>query len=407
MKITFDKEAFIDAIKWTYGILGTKDDGATVRMQVVDKGKVRFSSVSQGNERTIVVEALIEDPFMITNSDTGEEEYGSIELVASALKKVPSQITSDKVVLTYNTNKSKTQVLADVGLKLRLPIMSSQDWPVTSTEKMNKVGDVSTADLFNTIDLMSSIPTSTMDKTLGALACIDFRPYEDDPDNKMILMAIDGYVMSTRLLAYDKADGFETVDGSKWFIIPLSDIKAMSDVDKTGSVSIYTDDASILFAFDDNRTSKVNKLTKNHIEDYSKLVFDDKDESFDVKYDDLFDAINRFGGWSKEELVYMDLVDDDGWKLKIHNVTNTWNSVVQVTNVDVTDEYHVVFSYDMIYKPLKSMNRPVIRYRFSRIEDGKEDYNYGIVWDQLKTDGKVDDTVYIMSLPEKKVLETK
>lgn len=405
MKITFDKEDFINAIKWTYGILGTKDDGATVRMQVVDKGRVRFSSVSQGNERTIVVDASIEDPFTITNSDTGEEEYGSIELVASALKKVPSQITSDKVVLTYDTKKSNTQVFANVGLKLRLPIMSSQDWPVTSTEKMNKVGDVSTADLFNTIDLMSSIPTSTMDKTLGALSCIDFRPYEEDPDNSMILMVIDGFVMSTRLLAYDKADGFEEVNDSKWFMIPLSDIKAMSDVDKTGSVSIYTDDKSILFSFDDDRTSKVNKLTQNHIDDYSRLVFKDRKESFDVNYDDLFDAINRFGGWSKEELVYMDLVDDDGWTLKIHNAKNTWDSIVPVTNVNVTDEYHVVFSYDMIYKPLKSMNRPVIRYRFSRVEEGKEDYVYGIVWDQLKTDGQVDDTVYIMSLPEKEVLE--
>lgn len=405
MKITFDKEDFINAIKWTYGILGTKDDGATVRMQVVDKGRVRFSSVSQGDERTIVVDASIEDPFTITNSETGEEEYGSIELVASALKKVPSQITSDKAVLTYDTKKSNTQVFADVGLKLRLPIMSSQDWPVTSTEKMNKVGDVSTADLFNTIDLMSSIPTSTMDKTLGALACIDFRPYEEDPDNSMILMVIDGFVMSTRLLAYDKADGFEEVNGSKWFMIPLSDIKAMSDVDKTGSVSIYTDDNSILFSFDDDRTSKVNKLTQNHIDDYSRLVFKDRKESFDVKYDDLFDAINRFGGWSKEELVYMDLVNDEGWTLKIHNSKNTWNSIVPVTNVNVTDEYHVVFSYDMIYKPLKSMNRPVIRYRFSRVEEGKEDYVYGIVWDQLKTDGQVDDTVYIMSLPEKEVLE--
>jgi DNA polymerase III sliding clamp (beta) subunit (PCNA family) len=377
LKISFSKEDFVNAIKWTTDIIETNDDVATVRMETSDDGSVTFASISGEGERTISVQA-----------DIAEGLDDSLELVASALKKVPSQITSDTVVLTYSS-KDRTQVLVDVGLKLKLPIMSSQNLPVHGTDNMTHVGVLSPADLFYVAGKLSAVSdTSVAD---SRFSCLYFETQDDD---HIKAVATDGFVLTTRLLAYspDSKD-------KQLFLLPSTDIKKMSDASSATSVDLYVDDVAIVFSFDDGRVARVNKFRSAFME-YGALVFGDRDgeSNFDVSLQDLKSAVTKLGSWAtsdEDNNVYLDVAADTN-DITIHNSSNTWNTVIKFVGT-LDEDYHAVFRFSTLSRTLNATDADTIRYRF--IKKPEDDISYAVIWDQIRNDGTVDDLTYILSLP--------
>ena len=215
MKIKFDKIAFLDATKWALDVVDAKNDTATIRMTVDPEASiVTFSASSMLGERSIDVAADVE----VTEKDG---EITPFELLASAIKKLPAQITSDEIELTYNgdSKNSRTRIVANVGLKLDLPVLSSQDRPVHDVSKMTEVGTLVPADLFHVVSKLAVIPDqSSSDSRFSSL---DFKT---DGKGDLTVMAIDGFTMSTRKIKYDAVDG---VDEQR-FLLQASDVTKMS-----------------------------------------------------------------------------------------------------------------------------------------------------------------------------------
>lgn len=396
MKLTFDREKFISAVKWTNSILDKghlgKDDGnedfSSIRIKPIDKGRVRFSSYSANtSERTIIVDADIEDPIQY---DSG---YLALELAASALSRLPAQITSDKVVLSYDTDHNASKAFADVGLQVTLPVLSSQEQskPVTTNEGATHIGDFSVDELASTLTMLSCIPENSQSATPMTMS-IDFRPDPED-DSKMNLMATDTFTLSIRSIDYKR---FYKDGEFKPIAIPLSDLNSMFDSDSHGIVSLYldnTDDRYILFSFDDDKTSKINRMDVPALDDriYQSMIVPDRDQYFDVDYETIYNAIHRLGMWNKDDIICLDLNKEDQ-TLDIRTQDNSWTTTIPVSNINVDrDGYHVEFTYSNIYKPLKTMNYPKVRYM---LEDGGTNV---IVWKQLKSDDTADDSTYIIS----------
>lgn len=396
MKLIFDREKFISAVKWTNSILDKghlgKDDGnedfSSIRIKPVDKGRVRFSSYSANtSERTILVDADIEDPIQY------ESGYLALELAASALSRLPAQITSDKVVLSYDTDHNASKAFADVGLRVTLPVLSSQEQskPVTTNEGATHIGDFSADELSSTLTMLSCIPENSQSATPMTMS-IDFRPDPKD-DSKMNLMATDTFTLSIRSIDYKR---FYKDGEFKPIAIPLSDLNSMFDSDSHGIVSMYldnVDDRYILFSFDDDKTSKINRMDVPALNDktYQSMIVPDRDQYFDMDYETIYNAIHRLGMWNKDDIICLDL-NKEAQSLDIHTQDNSWKTTIPVSNVNVDkDTYHVEFTYSNIYKPLKSMNYPEVRYM---LEDGGTNV---IVWKQLKSDDTADDSTYIIS----------
>lgn len=396
MKLIFDREKFISAVKWTNSILDKghlgKDDGnedfSSIRIKPVDKGRVRFSSYSANtSERTILVDADIEDPIQY------ESGYLALELAASALSRLPAQITSDKVVLSYDTDHNASKAFADVGLRVTLPVLSSQEQskPVTTNEGATHIGDFSADELSSTLTMLSCIPENSQSATPMTMS-IDFRPDPKD-DSKMNLMATDTFTLSIRSIDYKR---FYKDGEFKPIAIPLSDLNSMFDSDSHGIVSMYldnVDDRYILFSFDDDKTSKINRMDVPALNDktYQSMIVPDRDQYFDMDYETIYNAIHRLGMWNKDDIICLDL-NKKAQSLDIHTQDNSWKTTIPVSNVNVDKAtYHVEFTYSNIYKPLKSMNYPEVRYM---LEDGGTNV---IVWKQLKSDDTADDSTYIIS----------
>lgn len=396
MKLIFDREKFISAVKWTNSILDKghlgKDDGnedfSSIRIKPVDKGRVRFSSYSANtSERTILVDADIEDPIQY------ESGYLALELAASALSRLPAQITSDKVVLSYDTDHNASKAFADVGLRVTLPVLSSQEQskPVTTNEGATHIGDFSADELSSTLTMLSCIPENSQSATPMTMS-IDFRPDPKD-DSKMNLMATDTFTLSIRSIDYKR---FYKDGEFKPIAIPLSDLNSMFDSDSHGIVSMYldnVDDRYILFSFDDDKTSKINRMDVPALNDktYQSMIVPDRDQYFDMDYETIYNAIHRLGMWNKDDIICLDL-NKEAQSLDIHTQDNSWKTTIPVSNVNVDKAtYHVEFTYSNIYKPLKSMNYPEVRYM---LEDGGTNV---IVWKQLKSDDTADDSTYIIS----------
>jgi DNA polymerase III sliding clamp (beta) subunit (PCNA family) len=380
MEIQFDRQDFINAVKWSTEIIDVKNDLATVRMDANDDGTVEFSSVSGEGERSITIPATI--------TDFTDEP---LELVAGALKKVPSQITSDSVVLTYS-DKDRTQLSANVGLKLKLPIMSSQDRPLHDISSMDYVGVIAPADLFYVASRLAVVSDESVSDS--RFRCLDF---ETQDDGHIKVVATDGFVFTTRLISYQPDADKDYED--RQFILPSSDIKKMSDASNASSVDVYVDDASILFSFDDGRTSRINKFLEEFLE-YQVLVYGEREneESFDVSFEDLKDVVTRLGSWSsasEDNNVYFDVSSDTN-EIKIHNSTNTWDTAIQFVG-DISKDYHAVFRFNTLMRTLNTTDAETLRYRF--IQDPEDVYGYAVIWNQIKNDGTVDDTVYLLSLP--------
>ena len=396
MKLIFDREKFISAVKWTNSILDKghlgKDDGnedfSSIRIKPVDKGRVRFSSYSANtSERTILVDADIEDPIQYKSG------YLALELAASALSSLPAQITSDKVVLSYDTDHNASKAFADVGLRVTLPVLSSQEQskPVTTNEGATHIGDFSADELSSTLTMLSCIPENSQSATPMTMS-IDFRPDPKD-DSKMNLMATDTFTLSIRSIDYKR---FYKDGEFKPIAIPLSDLNSMFASDSHGIVSMYldnVDDRYILFSFDDDKTSKINRMDVPALNDktYQSMIVPDRDQYFDMDYETIYNAIHRLGMWNKDDIICLDL-NKEAQSLDIHTQDNSWKTTIPVSNVNVDkDTYHVEFTYSNIYKPLKSMNYPEVRYM---LEDGGTNV---IVWKQLKSDDTADDSTYIIS----------
>ena len=378
MKASFTRDDFTDAIKWTTDVIDSKDDLATVRLVVNDDGTAVFSSVSSNGERTITVPVTVEDPV-----------DSPFELVSGALKKVPAQITSDTIVLSY-TDKDKTQVSANVGIKLKIPLMSSQNRPIHGSKGMSHIGTLAPADLFYVINKMAGVSDTTV--TDSRFYCMYFETQDDD---HVKAVATEGFVLTTRLLSYNKGD-----EGDYSFLLPSSDIKAMSDAVHSTAVDLYSNDDAILFSFDDGRTARVSKIDQEYV-NYHALVFGDRHDEkyFDVAFEDLRAAVTKLGAWStsdEDNNVYLDVIAASN-EVKIHNSSNTWGTTIQFVG-DLDEDYHAVYKYSTIIRTLNTADAETIRWKFIA-EPANDTFDYGVIWTQIKNDGSVDEDTYLFSMP--------
>lgn len=391
MKIKFDKIAFLDATKWALDVVDVKNDTATIRMTVDPEASiVTFSASSMLGERSIDVTADVK----VTEKDG---EITPFELLASAVKKLPAQVTSDEIEFTYNDNNknSRTRIIANVGLKLDLPVLSSQDRPVHDVSKMTEVGTLVPADLFHVVSKLAVIPDqSSSDSRFSSL---DFKT---DGKGDLTVMAMDGFTMSTRKIKYDAVEG---VDEQR-FLLQASDVTKMSAGSASTAVTIYTDRSAVAFVFDDGRVSRVNKLQMEPIQ-YDGLVFDKRDgeQFFDFKVKELSDAVSRLSSWTIDDDVFLD-VDPSDQLIIVHSKTNDWQAEVPLDAAEMGEdeqELHVAFPKPVITKVLRTADSEVLQAKFVRAYDGETaaSSDRAYVFNQLKGDGSTDDTVYIMGLP--------
>lgn len=391
MKIKFDKIAFLDATKWALDVVDAKNDTATIRMTVDPEASiVTFSASSMLGERSIDVSADVE----VTEKDG---EITPFELLASAIKKLPAQITSDEIELTYNgdSKNSRTRIIANVGLKLDLPVLSSQDRPVHDVSKMTEVGTLVPADLFHVVSKLAVIPDqSSSDSRFSSL---DFKT---DGEGDLTVMAIDGFTMSTRKIKYDAVDG---VDEQR-FLLQASDVTKMSAGAASTAVTIYTDQSAVAFVFDDGRVSRVNKLQMEPIQ-YDGLVFDKREgeQFFNFKVKELSDAVSRLSSWTIDDDVFLD-VDPSDQLIIVHSKTNDWQAEVPLDAAEMGEdeqELHVAFPKPVITKVLRTADSEILQAKFVRAYDNEDatSSDRAYVFSQLKGDGSIDDTVYIMGLP--------
>lgn len=391
MKIKFDKIAFLDATKWALDVVDAKNDTATIRMTVDPEASiVTFSASSMLGERSIDVAADVE----VTEKDG---EITPFELLASAIKKLPAQITSDEIELTYNgdSKNSRTRIVANVGLKLDLPVLSSQDRPVHDVSKMTEVGTLVPADLFHVVSKLAVIPDqSSSDSRFSSL---DFKT---DGKGDLTVMAIDGFTMSTRKIKYDAVDG---VDEQR-FLLQASDVTKMSAGSSSTAVTIYTDQSAVAFVFDDGRVSRVNKLQMEPIQ-YDGLVFDKREgeQFFNFKVKELSDAVSRLSSWTIDDDVFLD-VDPSDQLIIVHSKTNDWQAEVPLDAAEMGEdeqELHVAFPKPVITKVLRTADSEILQAKFVRAYDNEDatSSDRAYVFSQLKGDGSIDDTVYIMGLP--------
>lgn len=412
MKISLTSDDFISAIRWT---TASRDDLATVRLTVNDDGTIGFSCVSSTGERTITIPATVTDPI-----DT------PLELVSSALRKVPAQVTSSTVELSF-TDRDKTQVLADVGLKLKLPIMSGRGRLIHGVDGMDHVGILSPADLFYVTSKVGIVTNDTLADLRYSYIFFetDYDEEDDDEDNnvatandsehddRLRVVASDGYgAITMRKIPFELLSGDDGGDDGDSagaeedgdyidFLISPKDIKNMSDASKATAVDLYIDDDAVLFSFDDGRTARVSKYNMDYL-NYEQLVqyHREGEEHFDVAYADLNDAVNRLGAWvtsDEDNKVYFDVLADSN-EIKIHNSTNTWDTTIPFVG-EIANDYHVVYPYMTISRVLGAIDSDTIRYGFLPDPDPASSLDYGTVWSQIKSDGTVDDAVYLFSMP--------
>lgn len=377
LEITFDKDILNKAIRWVVSIIDPKDDAAMVRMNVnTGDGTVNFSSQSMEGERSIDVTADIED---------GDEVNAPLYLMASALKKVPAQVTTDQVTFTYS-DKDATNLKVKGGVRLSVRVSNPTFKDVRGVKDMTQVGSIVPADLFNSVKMLYIIADKSADDLL--FTCIDFDA--NGSTGILRLMSIDGAVMMTRDLEFEPAD-----DEDHRFLLTAETVKSMSSAVDATSVDLFVDSSAVTFVFDDGRTSRVNQF-KADAPNYEVLIYRDRDdETFTVNRADLQNAVNKLTSWNADDDLTLILKPDEE-VMTVRSINGDWSTDLILPENTLNDEFEVIFPKVELMKALRSSDRDLLRGRFVRDAEAQEK---AFTWDQLRNDGEADDTVYLMSLP--------
>jgi hypothetical protein len=89
--------------------------------------------------------------------------------------------------------------------------------------------------------------------------------------------------------------------------------------------------------------------------------------------------------------VYLHIRPDS---LDVYNKGDIVHSSLDITSATFTGDYRFAFSYEVIKETLSAINEDSVQVFF--IGSGR---TQAIIWKQLKADGTIDDSVYIMCLP--------
>lgn len=376
MQITFDKDVLARATKWVVDIVDAKNDTATVRMEV-SKDDVTFSSITSDKERSIVVESSIKD------AGDGKQVF---ELHANALKKIPAQATSDKIVFKYDPSKDKTRFQVNGGVRLSVPLVSSADRPVQGTKGMVDVGSMVPADLFNVVKQLSVIPDVTGPMVFQ---CLDF---ETDGEGVLRVLATDGFTFAFQKMVYNSKS-----NDAQHFLLTAGDVKSLQDARDASSMELYVNGSSVLFEFDDGKTARVNQIDTNTL-NYETMIFGERDdETFTFDRKELLTAVTKLSAWNSEPDVYLNL-DPEAGEITVSSESGDWSAQVPVKEGSLSSPLDIKFAKSVLLKTLRSSERDDIRGRVVRDE---EDPTFRIVvWDQLKADGEKDENVYCLNMSD-------
>ena len=376
MQITFDKEVLAKATKWVVDIVDSKNDTATVRMEVTDT-IVTFSSISMYGERSTKVDADIKD---------AGDETQVFELHAAALKKIPSQATSDSIVFKYDPKKDKTRFQVNGGVRLSVPLVSSADRPIHGSKGMVDVGSLVPADLFNVVRQLSVIPDPS--GQLPVFQCLDF---ETDGEDTLRVLATDGYTFAFQKLTYNAKS-----DETQHFLLTVGDVKGLQDAKDASSVELYVNDNAVLLEFDDGNTARVNQV-KAETPDYSAMIFDERDdETFTFDRKELQTAVTKLGAWNSETNVYMHL-DPDAGEITVSSAAGDWSAQIPMKDNTLSSPLDLIFVKNILLKTLRSSERDDLRGRVVRESDNPNELRI-VIWDQLKADGEKDEDVYSLNM---------
>mgnify|MGYP002520699577 FL=1 len=378
MKITIDKASFVDAVKWTLAGVDANNGSSTIHLDVKDSTEIELSASSPSGERSYTFPAVIDD----------YDEGTVFDLLASDLKKLPSQITSQDVTIEYNDKKSRSEIFVNVGVKLKLSLFASSVLTAKGTKGMTLLGNLVPADLFSAVSkLVISTDQKAADSRLSAL---DFKT---DGKGTLTIVGLDTYNVSLREIQYN-ADSTEEAR----FLLPASEISNMSSAKNTLSVDVYENKSSVLFSFDDGHVARVNKEMADPIA-YEGLLYGDREDlHVDANTADLLSAVNRLAAWTTDEDDLSFTIDPSNSKLTVHSQSGDWSESVAIENADMGDEpLDVNFPKTVISKALRSVDSDTVRIRFKR---GPEDIRDSVfIFDQIDGNNEPDKTVYIMCTP--------
>lgn len=378
MKITIDKASFVDAVKWTLAGVDAGNSSSTIHLDVKGASEIVLSASSSTGERSTTVTAVVDD----------YEDTTAFDLLASDLKKLPSQITSKDVTLEYNDKKSRSEILVDVGVKLKLSLFASSVLTANGTDGMTLLGTLVPADLFHAV---SKLAISTDQKAADSrLAALDFKI---DGKGTLIIAGLDSFNLSMRDVPYTADSNEETR-----FLLPASDITDMVAAKNSTSVELYANDTSVLFSFDDGYVARVNKMMVDPIQ-YEGLLFGDREDlHVDVEAAPLLSAVNRLAAWTNDDDLGF-TIDHDDHQLVVHSQSNDWSEAVLISDDEDmgTGSFEVSFPKTVIMKALRSVDTDKIRVRFNR--DAEDIKDAVFIFDQLDGNDEPDKTVYIMCTP--------
>lgn len=378
MKITIDKASFVDAVKWTLAGVDAGNSSSTIHLDVKGTSEIVLSASSATGERSTIVTAVVDD----------YKDTTAFDLLASDLKKLPSQITSKDVTLEYNDKKSRSEILVDVGVKLKLSLFASSVLTAKGTDGMTLLGTLVPADLFHAV---SKLAISTDQKAADSrLAALDFKI---DGKGTLIIAGLDSFNLSMRDVPYTADSNEETR-----FLLPASDITDMVAAKNSTSVELYANDTSVLFSFDDGYVARVNKMMVDPIQ-YEGLLFGDREDlHVDVEAAPLLSAVNRLAAWTNDDDLGF-TIDPDDHQLVVHSQSNDWSEAVLISDDEDmgTGSFEVSFPKTVIMKALRSVDTDKIRVRFNR--DAEDIKDAVFIFDQLDGNDEPDKTVYIMCTP--------
>lgn len=235
------------------------------------------------------------------------EESGSIVLnkkILDIIKKMPE----DKVFLESNDNDL---TVSSGKTKLKMPFMNVEEYPELPNVSSNAQ-----------INIKSEILKNLLKSVVYAVAKDDVRPILQGvlfeiKDNKLNLVALDGYRLAKRTISIDYKDNIACVIPGK----TLMEVIKLLSLDKEVLISI--EGSHILF--DIEGTIVTSKLLEGNFVNYEALLQQESKTKVTVDKDNLQELLDRTLLVSVErQLVKLNLKDDN-----LHSSSNSSFGIIE------------------------------------------------------------------------------
>jgi hypothetical protein len=368
MRLTFDHDRFVAAVKWALLVVDRKKPGSSVSIQPSEDGRVVVFGADDGRANTAVVDAVVDDP----------ADLRRIDLSAVFLKKSIDRFMDDSLVLESKT--ADTKIMS--GITVSVPMMTGAWNKPIDLKSYRKIGTLDPRDLSAAVKkLLTLTDSTTQDKRFST---IDFTFAK----GSLGLMATDRFSLSVRTLAYDYDDDCDDAR----MLIPGSGLSALTAARDAQTVTVYHDDSSSVFVFDSGETARID-LLQEEPQEYAPLVYStprEHEHSFTVDESELLNLVNTADALSESTPDVIIQAGPDGGEL--WNKDETLHAPLALADVDFDKPMRFRFQTVIISETLACSDGGRIKVRFV-------DAVQPIVFSQVKEDGSVDDSVYILSVP--------